>query len=72
MAFGFVGAVSLTGNSVAGPYCPRVPVKTTLARGLWCRTASMTTAVPLMLNSMSANGSVMLMTCDTCPARWNT
>ncbi len=60
MPFGFVGASSETGSETAGPYWPRVPVKTTRARGLWCLSASMRTAVPLTLMSMSGNGSVRL------------
>jgi len=54
------------------PILARVPVNTSFAPGANRRRASMITAVPLMLNSMSGNGSLKLMMCDTWPARWKT
>ncbi len=50
---GWVGASSETGSFAAAPYSPRVPLRTTTARGFTLRTASMSATVPLMLMSMS-------------------
>src|SRR5690349_3017195 len=72
MPLGRVGASSVTGSVSLGPYSPRVPLRTTIALGFVLRTASIKATVPLMLMSMSGYGSLRLLTCETCAARWNT